>query len=349
VFLDGVLALLLFAGSLHVDMGGLRVSIRLIAVLSTVSVILATVLFAAGLWLVFQAVGTPVPLAWCGVAGAILAPTDAVVADAILRRVGLPRRLRGVILGESLFNDGAGVVLFLITLGIVHGETGMIGHGRVAAALLIAGLGGAAIGWVGGYIAARLIRRITDDGLRLTVTLALVMATYRIALTLEVSGPIAVVVSGLVVAAMLPRLGGTDESPSVIVGFWALLDELLNAMLFVLIGFQISEISLDRIALVPILLAVPLAVVSRMISIAPPILASAGPWRVRLRRAVVLTWTGMRGGISVALALTLPQSPYRAELLAVCYVVVVFSIIVQGLTMPRVLGALLRPQQAQPG
>jgi monovalent cation:H+ antiporter, CPA1 family len=186
------------------------------------------------------------------------------------------------------------------------------------------------------------MRRMDDDGLRLTITLALVLTIYRLAHAFDVSGPIAVVVSGLVIVSMLPTLRGDDDRRSVIVEFWGLLDELLNAMLFVLIGFQISEVQISQLALAPTLMAVPLAILSRLASIAIPALSIGGSWRDRYRRVVALTWAGMRGGISVALALTLPATPHREQLLTICYVVVVFSIIGQGTTMPRLMRALYR-------
>jgi CPA1 family monovalent cation:H+ antiporter len=341
VFLDGTLAFLLFAGSLHVSLIELRDNKWTILVLATASVILATVLFGGGIWLVFRLTDTPVPLGWCAVLGAVLAPTDAVVVDGLLRRLQLPIPLRAAISGESLFNDGAGVILFLITLGIAQGQKGLVGHGQVAAALLAAGLGGAALGGGAGYLAGKLMARIDDAGLQLTISLALVMTSYRLAGALDVSGPIAVVTAGLLVGRITPQFAPHgDGPPSVVLGFWTLFDELLNAMLFLLIGFQIADLSYSRLAILPILMSVPLSVVSRLISIAIPVLVSRGSWRDRERAIAVMTWAGLRGGVSIALALTIPQTPYRAQLLTICYSVVLFTIIVQGMTMPGLIRRL---------
>ncbi len=343
LFLDGVLAFLLFNGSLHVSLHELRDNKWTILVLATASVIVATTLFALGIWAIFQAAGTPVPLRWCGVLGAVLAPTDAVVVDSLLRRLALPAPLRAAISGESLFNDGAGVVLFLMTLAVAHGQTGLIGHGRVLAALLIESAGGVVLGSVTGYLAARIMRRIGDRGLQLTVSLALVIASYRLAGVLGVSGPITVVTAGLVLGQVAPQFTVSDGPGSAVVAFWSLLDELLNAMLFLLIGFQVIEVTVGRQTWLPTLMSVPLAIASRFASVAIPALFSGADRRDKERTIAVLTWAGLRGGVSVALALTLPPSPYREELLTICYAVVVFTIVVQGLTMPRVMRGLYGP------
>ena len=339
VFLDGVLALLLFAGSLHIDVGELNRRRWIILLLATASVILSTVIFAGGIWLVFGLIGAAVPLVWCFVLGAILAPTDAVVVENLLARVGLPAGLRAAIVGESLFNDGAGVVLFLLALGVTQGDTVTLGHGQVALALVREIGGGAALGLVAGSLAALLMRRIADDGLVLLISLTLVLGTYRIANVFDLSGPIAVVSAALTLASPSPRFGMTPAARTVLIGFWTLLDQIMNTMLFLLIGLQILSLVIQPIELLPIAFAIPLAVLSRLVSVAVPIALSREPWRDKARDVAVLTWSGLRGGISVALALTLPANPWRADLLVVTYAVVVFTIVVQGLTITRVLHA----------
>ncbi|MBV9656008.1 MAG: sodium:proton antiporter [Acetobacteraceae bacterium] len=342
VFLDGVLALLLFAGSLHASIRELRDNQRLIFSLATASVIISTGLFAGAIWLVCLLSGAQVPLAWCGVMGAILAPTDAVVVDTLLGRLPLSPRLRAAITGESLFNDGAGVVMFGIMVALAGGQRGLLGHGRVALALLAAGLGGAAVGAACGWFAGLLARRRADLALQVTISVALAISSYRLADALGVSGPIAVVSAGLALGRMVPSFSAQAGEASVAVAFWSMLDGLLNTMLFLLLGLQVVDLSYGRVALVPVLLAIPVAVATRLVSVAVPALLRRGRMRDKVGSMVVLTWAGLRGGVSVALALIVPDSPYRDQLLAICYAVVVFTIVVQGLTLPRVVERFAR-------
>jgi CPA1 family monovalent cation:H+ antiporter len=314
VFLDGTLALLLFAGSLHVDLTGLSRRRWMILALATASVVLSALIFGAGMWAIFALVNAAVPLAWCFVLGAILAPTDAVVVETLLQQARLPPGLRAAIVGESLFNDGAGVVLFLIALRVTQGETISIGHGQILAALMREIVGGAALGLGAGWLATRLIRLVKDEGLELMISLALVLGCYRLASLSDVSGPICVVTAGLCLGSLLPRPATDSGTRSALIGFWSLLGQFLNTMLFLLIGLQILGLSVRPVELLQMTLAIPLAVISRMLSVAIPWSLARDALRHKARDVAVLTWTGLRGGISVALALTLPASPWRADL-----------------------------------
>ena len=341
VLLDIVLGVLLFAASLHVDLTALRREKWTVLVLATAGVIISTVVFGGGIWAMFRLAGSPVPLGWCMVLGAVLAPTDAVVVDTLLMSAPLPSALKVAIAGESLFNDGAGVVLFQITLGIAQGHHGLIGHGQVALALGIAGIGGAALGCLTGFVAARAMRWADEPGLRLMISLALVIGTYRLAALLDVSGPIAVVACGFVLRTQSPR---TAEGSIIgeITGFWHVMNELLNAMLFVLIGFELLLLNFAVIFLASVIAALPLALLSRFAGVVLPVLLLRGAGPPERRAIAVLTWAGLRGGVSIALALSLPPSDYRSRLIVVCYAVVVFSTLLQGLTMPQVLRRLYR-------
>jgi monovalent cation:H+ antiporter, CPA1 family len=336
-FLDGVLAFLLFAGSLHVDVAELSRRKWLILILATASVIISTMIFGAGIWLAFGVIGVTIPLVWCVILGAILAPTDAVVVENLLRKIGLPADLRAAIVGESLFNDGAGVVLFLLALGVTQGDVIHLGHGQVLLALFREIIGGALIGLAAGWLAALLLRSAHEQGLQLLISLALVLGCYRIALLCDVSGPIAVVAAGLCVGSPSQRFALDPDMRATLVGFWSPLNQILNTMLFLFMGLHILGLVVTPSALLPIVFAVPLAIASRFVSVAVPLAFMRESVREKTRAATVLTWAGLRGGISIALALTLPDSPWRTDLLVMTYAVVVFTIVVQGLTFARVL------------
>jgi monovalent cation:H+ antiporter, CPA1 family len=346
VFLDGVLALLLFAGSLHVDMAELKRRRWTIVVLATASVILSTIVFSAGMWTIFGLTGAAVPLAWCFVLGATLSPTDAVALEGILQKEKMPIRMRAAIVGESLFNDGAGVVLFLLALGATQGQTLRLGHGVVIVALLREIAGGAALGLASGWVATLLIRRIHDSGLQLLISLTVVLCCYRLANLTEVSGPIAVVTAGLFMASHASRWSMSEDARGTLTGFWSLLNQVLNTLLFLVIGLQLLGLYIRETDLLPIIFAVPLAVLSRLISVACPLALSREPLIDKEQDVAVLTWAGLRGGISIALALTLPVSPWRVEILVITYAVVVFTMVAQGLTFSRFLRTVYRVNKA---
>ncbi len=339
LFLGGVLGLLLFAATFQVSIAELRENKWIILMLATVSVILSTALFSFGLYGICALAGYDLPLRWCAVIGAILAPTDAVVVDDLLRRVRMPAALRSAIAGESLLNDGAGIVLFVITLQLAAGATSLIGHGHVALAMGKEGIGGAVLGVAAGLLARRALARIGSSGMILIVSLALVLVSYRAADEFGVSGPIAVVAAGLAFGRGTHT--GTDRGEArPEITFWLLLHEVLNAILFLLIGLQAMEIVYADLLWVPVLASIPLAVLTRLVSIAVPVVCLGGSWRVQLRRVTVLTWAGMRGGVSIAMVLATPESPWRGELLAICLTVVLFTVLAQGLTFPWALGRM---------
>ena len=342
-----LLALLLFAGSLHVNLGDLRQRARTVLALATAGVILATGIFGAGIWLLLMAVGIPVPLGWCLVIGAILAPTDAVAVEGLLSQVNLPPLLRAIISGESLFNDGAAVVLFSTTLALTGGHTDKVWHGRLVEAILIEGTGGIALGAAAGYVTCWLVRRTAEQTLALTISLALVLCTYRAAAALEVSGPIAVVTAGIVFSTRLGATPGMARLRSSLATMWTLVDDLLNTILYMLIGFVAIAIDMSWQAMLATLLAVPLALLTRFVSVAIPRLILDLRVANLVRSLAVLTWAGLRGGVSIALALVLPPSPYRDLLLAICFGVVIFTVVVQGLSLPRIVGAFYGPVPAQ--
>ena len=349
IFLGWVLALLLFAGCLHVDLPALRRHVGLITMLATAGVVISTAVFCLGLWMLFVATGIRVPIGWCFVLGAILAPTDAVVAEALLRHSSMPAATRAAIVGESLFNDGAGVVLFVVALRVAQGETGLIGHGRLGLAMAEELIGGALLGCACGALAGWTMRRVADDAVNLMISLALVVGCYRLAGACEVSGPVAVVSGGLLLSYLLhsdivedtlSNAGAGDTQPGRIVAFWSLLDRILNLGLFLLIGVQVLALVVNGRQVAVAMIAVPLSLLARAVSVAVPLALSRPDVRTVARQTTVLTWAGMRGGVSIALALTMPTTVFRGQLLVICYGVVLFSIVVQGLTLPALLGRL---------
>ncbi len=334
--MNGMLSFLLFAGALHVDLDYLRKGRWQIAILSTVGVVASTLIVGGGLWLISRLVGMDVPLIWCLVFGAIVSPTDPVAVMAVLKTARVPPTLQATIAGESLFNDGVGVVVFSILLATaVSGEAFSVIH--AGELFLVEAVGGAVLGGLIGWIAYRAMKAIDDYSVEVMVTLATVMGGYALAHALDISGPVAMAVAGLIVGNHGVSYAMSDTTKDYVLKFWALIDEVLNAVLFLLIGLE-AVVLADRFGLLGLgLLTIPLVLVARAISVGVPLLF----WRTLLpfRLAFpVMTWGGLRGGISIALALSLPAGPMKDVLVAATYVVVLFSVVAQGGT----IGGLVR-------
>lgn len=336
--LDGMLAFLLFAGALHVDFSALRDRAWIIAAMASLGVALSTLLVGTGIWLAGQAIGTPLPFIWALVFGALISPTDPVAVLATLKSVKVPQSLEADMSGESLFNDGIGVVVFTIVLTIATGEGhSAAGFSGAANLLALEAFGGAAVGLVGGYIAFLAMQRIDNYSIEVLISLALVAGIYALASRFGMSGPIAVVVAGLFIGNRGPKRAMSDLTQRYLFGFWTLIDEILNAILFLLIGLEVLVLRLDpSLSLLP-LAAIPIALLARWVAVSVPVLILSRTKHFVSGTIATLTWGGLKGGISVALALSIPEGEYKSIILAATYTVVIFTIIVQGLTLRRLV------------
>ncbi len=332
--LHGMLGVLLFAGSLHINLDDLRKERAAIGILALGSTVLSTLLIGGMTYGLFQLLGRPLAIGYCLLFGSVIAPTDPVGVLGILKEAKVPRRLEIQIAGESLFNDGVGVVLFLALLGVTT-TGGDISFGHVAIAFVREALGGAVFGAVTGYVAYRVMRSIDHYQTELLVSLALVLGGYAMAEHIHISAPISAVVSGLLIGNHGRALAMSDVTREHLDKFWELMDELFNAVLFVLVGFELIRLTLTKDAFVAGLLTIPIVLLARLASVAAPVLL-ARRWVSFPKGTVpVLTWGGLRGGISIALALSIPASPERSTIVVITYLVVVFSVLAQGLTLRR--------------
>ena len=334
--LHGMLGLLLFAGALHVDLGELGAQRGTIAALALGGTLLSTALVGCATFALLELVGSPLPLLHCLLFGALISPTDPIAVLGILKSARVPPTLETTIAGESLFNDGVGVVVFLGLFGAATG--GDVGAGDLARLFLQEAVGGAAFGLATGYLAYRLLKTIDQYSVEILITLALVLGGYAAAEALHLSAPIAAVCAGLLVGNQGRALAMSDTTRDHLDTFWELIDEILNAVLFLLIGLEVVRLRLTTEVVLAGAALIPLVLCARLASVSLP-LAFLRRFRAQApRAALILTWGGLRGGISVALALSLPPGRPRDILLVLTYLVVAVSILVQGLT----LGPLLR-------
>jgi CPA1 family monovalent cation:H+ antiporter len=334
--MHGMLGFLLFAGALHVKLNELLDLKWVIGTLAVVGTILSSLITGAlGYWL-FALVGLPLPFLYCLLFGALISPTDPIAVMSVLRQAHLPKALEMKIVGESLFNDGVGVVIFLVVLNLLpKASVSLI---DVLALFAKEALGGAALGLALGYVAYRLLRSVDNYQVEILITLALVMGSFGLADLLHTSGPIAVVVAGLGIGNQGRQWAMSDTTIEHLDNFWELLDELLNAVLFVLIGLEVLVLSFQRPYLMAGLVAIPIVLAARWLSVVLQVQLFSLARKFSPRTISILTWGGLRGGISVALALSLPGGPTRDAVVTITYSVVVFSILVQGLTINRLLG-----------
>lgn len=339
--MDGMLSFLLFAGALHINLEDLSKQRWVILLLATVGVLTSTFLIGVLSWLIFNGLGIHMPVTYCLVFGALISPTDPIAVVGVLKSVGVSKSLETKIAGESLFNDGIGVVVFLVMVSIATGS-GEPGAGHVSLLLIQEAGGGAVFGLLAGGITFLLLRSIDNYQVEVLMTLALVMGGYALASALHLSGPIAMVVAGLVIGNHGRLLAMSESTREHLDSFWELVDEILNAVLFVLIGLEILLLSYRGEYLLATIAIIPAVLFARFVSVGLPITVMRRYRRFSPRVIEILTWGGLRGGISVALALSLPGGTEREVILFVTYAVVMFSILIQGLTIGPLVAETVR-------
>jgi len=334
----GMLSYLLFAGALHVDIDDLLENRLEIGLFATVGVILSTIIVAYLTYFTFLAIGQPIQIIYCFLFGALISPTDPIAVLGILKKAGAPKSLEIKIAGESLFNDGIGMVVFLVIFDIAFGQTAI---DPIQISLMFAGevFGGVLLGLFLGYISYLALKQVDQYQVEILITLALVTGGYALALVLHVSGPIVVVIAGLLIGNQGRQFAMTHKTRQHLDSFWDLIDEILNSALFVLIGFELLVVSFSANYLFLGIIAILIVVLARFIALAIPI-SIIGLFKPVTPGALkVLTWGGLRGGISIALALSLPKFEFRDEIITITYIIVVFSIVVQGLTIGKLVKA----------
>ena len=335
--MHGMLAFLLFAGALHVDWPRLRKRLVSVTAMATLGVVISTAVVGFGMWGLSLLLGLNLPLAWALVFGALISPTDPVAVLSLLKQVSVPQLLETEISGEALFNDGVGVVLFTMLVTMATAGNDAISLLDAVGLFLLEAVGGGLIGLVTGYVAYRAMRQVDEYVIEVFISLALVMVTYALADRLHTSGPIAVVIAGLLIGTRGPDDAMSETTQRYLFGFWTMIDELLNSVLFLLIGLELIVVGVNLRFGWLALAAIPLVLAARAAAVALPVTVLGYFMRFIKGTIPVLIWGGVRGGISVALALSLPYGEERSIILTATYAVVLFTIIVQGLTLAKVI------------
>ncbi len=345
--LNIMLGFLLFSGSFSLNTKRLKKEMRPVFILSTIGVIISTAAFGGMFYGITLLFNIHVPLVYCFLFGALISPTDPVAVGAIIKNSRLPTNLETIISGESLFNDGIGLVLFITILEFTESGSDKIDFAQAGLLFVREVFGGILLGLLFGFIAFRLMKTITDFQTIVLISVALVMSISVVASFMHFSIPLAVVSAGLFAGNQTINIDSTERSHQALEKFWQLIDEMLNTILFVMIGLQMINLPyLNNYWLIGGL-AILVILIARWISIVIPLSFFRKIASNTIKNVNIVTWAGLRGGISIALALSLPYSPYRHIILAGAYFIVIFSVIVQGLTLNKVIDASIPPPEKE--
>ncbi|MDD2732914.1 MAG: sodium:proton antiporter [Desulfuromonadaceae bacterium] len=345
--LHGILSFLLFAGAMHIKLDDLTSQKWVISILATVGVIASTFIVGGLTWVLLGFLSIPTAFVYCLLFGALISPTDPVAVIGILKTAGIPKSLETKIAGESLFNDGIGVVVFMIILELAQGG-GDITPGRVSLLFIEEAVGGILFGFVLGLLAYQMLKRVNNYQVEVIITLAMVMGGYALADRIHTSGPIAIVVAGLLIGNHGRAFAMSELTRQRLDDFWELVDEILNALLFMLIGLEMLVMPFTRSLLIAGLIAIVITLFARLASVGGAVMLMR-TFRSFSHGAVsILTWGGLRGGISVALALSIPPVPERASIITITYIIVVFSIVIQGMTLRKLVDKIYPDLYGEP-
>lgn len=339
VLMGAMLNFLLFAGGIHINIDDLKEQLRPVLIFSTLGVVISTFVVGFGMFYILPFLGIELPFIYCLLFGALISPTDPVAVLSILKQANVSKSLETKVAGESLFNDGMAVVVFTVVLQLAIGNEVDLGVESIGLLLLKEAGGGLLLGVILGWVTSRLMREVDDYIISVLVTLSVVMGGYLIARQMHISGPLTMVAAGLFMGNFNVKFKMKSITQDYLIKFWELIDEILNAVLFLFIGFELLVIKDLSHFMIPGIAAIVVVLIARLVSIYGPtkfMKRTFSPQTVK-----VLVWGGIRGGVSIALALSIPKNDYSTAVLSITYCVVVFSIVVQGLT----IGKLANPNK----
>lgn len=335
VLMKIMLAFLLFAGALHVDANELKKEFWPVMLMATIGTFISTFLVSVMAYYLFAGFGLQIPYIYCLLFGALISPTDPIAVMGILKQAGIPKTLEVKITGESLFNDGVGVVVFLTIFEVAVNGTTKFSIGNTVMLFLKEAGGGLLFGAILGYVAHLLIKSIDNYRVEVLITLTVVMCGYSLADYLHLSGPLAIIIAGIIMGTKGKGEGLSELSRDYLGKFWDLTDEIFNAILFLLIGLEMLVIKVNPTIMIISGIMIAVVLLARLLCVAAPVLFLKIWMKFEKNAILILTWGGLRGGLSVAMALSIPEAMHRDEFVLITYVIVVFSIVVQGLTIGK--------------